>query len=519
MIRQERTKRGGPDYFGGRLNELRLAAGLSQPELAERVGIRTRTILKWERGICLPDWPNVIALADALGVPCEAFRGRPKPVAAPNSPRRGCPFASRLRELRKQRRWTQRDLAGRAGVGLVTIQCLERGSQRPTWETALALADGLGVGCDAFRWTDRIQPVFNPVSVPSSVFGCRLTDHRERSNLSQAKLAEKIGVVPSVIAGWERGRNEPNWGNVLALSTVLGVSAAAFQPQPAADAEPSLPTSVGHFGRRLKELRLAADLTQAALAVCSGLPQSTVANIEIGRNKAYWRTVLAFADALGVPSEVFREHPRPHEVQPCMSVPASEAQFGTRLHEFRGKAGWTQRELAQRAGIVPDAVWLLEGGKRKPKWTTVQALADALGISSEDFRRPAAKGRATVNIRAATRFGSRLRELRERSGFSKAELAQLAGVPQKFISSWEQGKDTPRRLPGSTDEAKMRPPSAPRKPINPPDPNICFVLPFPEDRDLGSFLQPTGNLCTMRGVGVHSSCNPPLSNHRYPQPP
>lgn len=61
--------------FGTRLRQLREAAGLTQTELGERVGIYYQNIAKYERGAVQPNWPMVISLAAALGVTPDAFLG------------------------------------------------------------------------------------------------------------------------------------------------------------------------------------------------------------------------------------------------------------------------------------------------------------------------------------------------------------------------------------------------------------------------------------------------------------
>src|SRR5438045_3291880 len=91
-----------PRWFGGRLRELRTQAGLSQPQLAGRVGMHKDALARLERGERLPSWPTVLALAEALGVNTDAFaqqpaeqappgRGRPRkmPAQHPPGPGRG----------------------------------------------------------------------------------------------------------------------------------------------------------------------------------------------------------------------------------------------------------------------------------------------------------------------------------------------------------------------------------------------------------------------------------------------
>ena len=75
--------------FGRRLRELRLATGLSQKDLAGRLGVPQSAVSQWEAGVHSPAATDVPDLAAALGVdPGELF----KPAAADvPAPRRGRP--------------------------------------------------------------------------------------------------------------------------------------------------------------------------------------------------------------------------------------------------------------------------------------------------------------------------------------------------------------------------------------------------------------------------------------------
>lgn len=55
----------GP-LFGARLREMRLSRGLTQPEIAARVGTSASNISDLERGIKVPTLTTVARLADAL---------------------------------------------------------------------------------------------------------------------------------------------------------------------------------------------------------------------------------------------------------------------------------------------------------------------------------------------------------------------------------------------------------------------------------------------------------------------
>jgi transcriptional regulator with XRE-family HTH domain len=78
------------EWFPGRLRELREAAGLTQTQLAERVGVQRDAVARWEAGNREPLWSNVVALAESLGVSTEAFLQPPTPraPAGPGRPAR-----------------------------------------------------------------------------------------------------------------------------------------------------------------------------------------------------------------------------------------------------------------------------------------------------------------------------------------------------------------------------------------------------------------------------------------------
>ena len=51
----------------------RKSLGLTQAQLAEKLGMSDKSVLKWERGICLPDVSVYIELCDILGISLNEF--------------------------------------------------------------------------------------------------------------------------------------------------------------------------------------------------------------------------------------------------------------------------------------------------------------------------------------------------------------------------------------------------------------------------------------------------------------
>ena len=58
------------------IREYRLAADMTQAQLAERVGVQYQSVSKWETGVSMPDVMLLPKIADALGVTIDDLFGR-----------------------------------------------------------------------------------------------------------------------------------------------------------------------------------------------------------------------------------------------------------------------------------------------------------------------------------------------------------------------------------------------------------------------------------------------------------
>lgn len=61
--------------FPDRLAELRVLAGLTQPELTELLGVGSGTVALWEDGVHLPHPVHVRAICEALGCTADYLLG------------------------------------------------------------------------------------------------------------------------------------------------------------------------------------------------------------------------------------------------------------------------------------------------------------------------------------------------------------------------------------------------------------------------------------------------------------
>jgi transcriptional regulator with XRE-family HTH domain len=61
--------------------------------------------------------------------------------------------------------------------------------------------------------------------------------------------------------------------------------------------------------------------------------------------------------------------------------PRASAPHGVKIRSLRKRRGWSQVELAERAGITNQALSLVERGERVGKLDTLRRVAAALGVS------------------------------------------------------------------------------------------------------------------------------------------
>lgn len=70
--------------LGHTIADLRKAQGLTQLELAEKMGVTDKAVSKWERDLSCPDIGSLPRLAEQLGVSVEALmQGKPQQETKP----------------------------------------------------------------------------------------------------------------------------------------------------------------------------------------------------------------------------------------------------------------------------------------------------------------------------------------------------------------------------------------------------------------------------------------------------
>ena len=80
--------------------------------------------------------------------------------------------------------------------------------------------------------------------------------------------------------------------------------------------------------------------------------------------------------------------------------------FGERLKKLRKKAGLTQEELAEKAGVSNITISQWENGIYAPTMTRIKALAQALNVPESDLLNdpPPNSGEWVITLKTATKF-------------------------------------------------------------------------------------------------------------------
>ena len=132
--------------FGATVAALRKERGMTQLELAQRMGVTDKAVSKWERDLSLPDTASLPQLAETLGVTVdELMLGKPAGPAADASP--ASSEAARLVPLILQ------GVALAMGVAVTVLSALHQLDA----EASLPML-GLGLACLAAAQLNRREP-------------------------------------------------------------------------------------------------------------------------------------------------------------------------------------------------------------------------------------------------------------------------------------------------------------------------------------------------------------------------
>lgn len=109
------------------------------------------------------------------------------------------------------------------------------------------------------------------------------------------------------------------------------------------------------------------------------------------------------------------------------------------LKRYREEKGFTQRQLAERAGVSASYINEIENGHKRPSLRVLNRIAAELGVPAGVLVGRLAEGEPAAGLT----MGDKLRLARLEKGLTLTELAQKAGVSAGYLSDIERGHALP----------------------------------------------------------------------------
>jgi excisionase family DNA binding protein len=295
----------------------------------------------------------------------------------------------RIRELRRARCLTQKELGARVGAGQPVISLIENGCvARPECLAGLAAFFGLSI------WDLLVLPAPLPEPGPASTAPAGGPPLWTVAEAAAVLGVHRLAIYQMIRAGELKARRAGRSWRIPAKSVRACLAGRAPDPVPAC--RPALGLR-GVDGDWLRELREARGWTQLELARRARLSLSAVSSLETGHHTSGTSAIPDLARALGVapadledrrPGQRPRRRPGPAHPGATASVPPPWQAEGARLKELRAQRGLTQEELARRAGLTRPFLSTLERGHRwRP--AVIPDLARALGVTPAKLAVPA----------------------------------------------------------------------------------------------------------------------------------
>jgi transcriptional regulator with XRE-family HTH domain len=203
----------------------------------------------------------------------------------------------------------------------------------------------------------------------------RIRVRRQANDLTQAELAEKLGVGPATVSNWESGRVSPNEDRTAELDSILGGGVfSAGIVERLNNSGTDAPRR--NLGDRIRISRQRSGLTQNELADKVGVTHGAISHWESGRVVPDDSRVGQLESILG--SGISGASGNSDSVANGASI------VGAWLSKARQSRGITVPELARKAGVSVPAIYNIESGKaQSPRQNTIGKLERALGEQFE----------------------------------------------------------------------------------------------------------------------------------------
>lgn len=187
---------------------------------------------------------------------------------------------------------------------------------------------------------------------------------RRERHLTQAQLAEKVGVKTATVSAWENGRIKIRPERLSALGAALNHE---FESVCFDDIDKGSP-----FCACIKAMRLRRGLSPTEFAKEIGVSYISIMRWEKGVVPSR-RTVLQQLEVHGIPL--------PAEHKPVQQLTV----FGENLTRLRRESKLSQKTLGQTIGVDDTSISAWETGRYVPSESNLEKLCQYFGVTSAEM--------------------------------------------------------------------------------------------------------------------------------------
>ncbi|MGB2705810.1 MAG: helix-turn-helix domain-containing protein, partial [Candidatus Omnitrophota bacterium] len=218
--------------FGLKIRVLRYKLGLTQQELAERIGASFGSVARWEKGESFPLPKNMPKLVEVLQTTVsQLIVGTPEEklmnmlVKSENSPESKKLLGLKIRILRYSMGLTREQLAKKAGAfDSHQVKYWEEGRIFPRHhmqKLALALQTTVGQLIIGVSEEKVVNARIEYNNADKKAFGAKIRILRYQSGLTIKEIANAMSISSHSVAQWEKGVSLPSPQNLAKLAEVL----------------------------------------------------------------------------------------------------------------------------------------------------------------------------------------------------------------------------------------------------------------------------------------------------------
>ena len=210
----------------------------------------------------------------------------------------GADIGRGIRKLRKQKGWTQTELASATSLALPTISLIETAKTNPSIYDLELIAKALETSLPGLIVAARKSPKYKDQELIDYI-GNAVRNRRLELGLTKAELGQRADLLPQYISTTENCRRLPSLRNLSKFANALNVEFSTFVPGE------DIGNSYEFAGDKsvseaFKNVREKDNLTIAEVGRITGLGQSTISQIERRVRVASLPTVLAFCRQMNI---------------------------------------------------------------------------------------------------------------------------------------------------------------------------------------------------------------------------